>query len=477
LIEKGEFMAVNLSELLAALPDDDSSAAANSEWAQERLRMILADLAQRPAPVGSLHRMWTMSELSAQIALAYLALWVRKWFVGADAAQRQLMETNLRVGLKTFHRLGYLRGAMVKLGQAAGNMPHVLPDQVAETLDRLHFDVPPMHYSLIREVVRNEFGKEPEEMFLNFEKQAFAAASLGQVHRARLKSGEAVAVKIQYPGIARTIDADFRNLSALLLPLRLGKDWQSVKMQFEEVRRMLNQEVDYFQEAESQRQAGDLFRAEDGIVVPRVYSEYSGKRVLTTEYIPGLHLQEYLATNPSQESRNTFGTKIYVAWTRMYYAFMTYGDPHPGNYIFLNDGRLGLIDFGCVQHYGSDERELTRLADRMAYEDSSILPEVVRRACGLAANDPELEEYSQLMRESLDWMMEPVRQPGAFDFGDAKHFERGVDWFSRVSRKRLFRANPMYVYWNRSVFGWKAMLYRLRAQVDVHAVIRQERRA
>jgi aarF domain-containing kinase len=203
-------MSVNLSELLAALPDDDpSSLAANPEWAQERLRQILADLAQRPAPVGSLHRLWTMSELSVQIALAYLALWTRKWFVGAETSQRQLMETNLRVGLKTFHRLGYLRGAMIKLGQAAGNMPHVLPDQVAETLDRLHFDSPPMHYSLIREVVRNEFGKDPEEMFLNFEKQAFAAASLGQVHRARLKSGEEVAVKIQYPGIARTIDADF----------------------------------------------------------------------------------------------------------------------------------------------------------------------------------------------------------------------------------------------------------------------------
>ena len=108
-------------------------------------------------------------------------------------------------------------------------------------------------------------------MFLNSEKEAFAAASLGQVHRARLKSGEPVAVKIQYPGIARTIDADFRNLSALMLPMRLGKDWESVKAQFEEVRSMLNQEVDYRQAAASTRLARELFRPEDGIVVPRVY--------------------------------------------------------------------------------------------------------------------------------------------------------------------------------------------------------------
>ncbi len=207
---------MNVSELLAALPDDEAQAALDGEWARARLREILADLARRPAPVSSLHRLWTVSELSAQIALAYLAWWVRQWFSDAEDSKRRLMETNLRAALKLFHRLGYLRGAMTKLGQAAGNLPGILPQQMAEILDRLHCEAPPMHYPLIREVVRNEFGKGAEEIFASFEKEAFAAASLGQVHRARLKSGEAVAVKIQYPGIARTIDADFRNLSALL---------------------------------------------------------------------------------------------------------------------------------------------------------------------------------------------------------------------------------------------------------------------
>jgi predicted unusual protein kinase regulating ubiquinone biosynthesis (AarF/ABC1/UbiB family) len=400
---------------------------------------------------------------------------MRRWFSDAETSQRRLMETNLRVALKLFHRLGYLRGAMTKVGQAVGNLPQVFPEQIADTLDRLHFDSPPMHYPLIREVVRNQFGKESEDVFLSFEKEAFAGASLGQVHRARLKSGEPVAVKIQYPGIARTIDADFRNLSALVLPLRLGKAWESLKAQFEEIRRMLNQEVDYLQEAESQRLAGALFRPEDGIVVPRVYPSYSGKRVLTTDYVQGLHLPDYLATNPTQASRNAFGAKIYVAWMRMYYAFMTYGDPHPGNYLFLSDGRLGLIDFGCVQHYGPEERELVRLADKMAYEDPSLIREVVQRACGLSEDDPEMDDYVRMMEESLNWMMEPVRHPGAFDFGDEAHFQRGVDWFTRVIRKRKVRAHPMYVYWNRGVFGFKALLFRLRAQVDVHAVVRQER--
>ena len=466
---------MDVNKLLAALPENDFSPTENADLAQEKLRESFADLAPCAVPVGSLHRMWTLAELSAQIALAYLSLWVRQRFSGAADAKRQEVETNLRVALKLLHRLSYLRGAMSKIGQAVCHLPGLLPKQVAETLDHLHFDSPPMHYPLIREVVRNESGKSAEDIFLGFEKEAFAAASLGQVHRARLKSGEPVAVKIQYPGIARTIDADFRNLSALLFPMRLGKDWEFANAQFEEIRRMLNQEVDYIQEAESTRLARDLFSPEDGIVVPQVYPEYSGKRVLTTEHIQGLHLREYLATNPTQDSRNAFGTKIYIAWKRMYYAFMPYVDPHPGNYLFLNDGRLGLLDFGCVQHYGPEEREIMLLADRMAFEDPSLTPEVIRRVCGVTKDDPAYPNYLEMMNESRDWMLEPMSRPGPFDFGDEAHFQRGLDWLARTVSRKITRANPMYVYWNRSIFGIKAMLFRLGAQVNVHEVIRQER--
>ena len=284
-----------------------------------------------------------------------------------------------------------------------------------------------------------------------------------------------MAVKIQYPGIARTIDADFRNLSALMLPMRLGKDWESAKAQFAEIRRMLSQEVDYVQEAESTRFAKQLFRAEDGIVVPRVFPEYSGKRVLTTEFIDGLHLEQYLATHPTQASRNAFGTKMYVAWMRMYYAFMPYADHHPGNYLFMDDGRLALIDFGCVQRYGPEERELMQLAEKMAFEDPSLTREAVRRVCGVTEDDPAWPDYLRMMEDALAWNLEPFNQSGPFDFGDEAYFQRGVDWFARTAKKRTTRANPMYVYWNRSTFGIKALLYRLRAQVDVHQIILQER--
>ncbi len=462
----------NLSELLAQLSAGTSEASGTPALADERLREILVDLAHRPLPVHSLHRLWTLGELSAQIALAYGASWFRQCFAGAEERQRLAMETNLRVALQLFHRLSYLRGAMTKLGQSASHFGPVVPREIAAVLDRLHCEAPPMHYSLVREVVENEFGKDPESLFASFERNAFAAASLGQVHRARLRTGEPVAVKIQYPGIARTIGADFRNLGALLFPLRLSPDWAYMQAQFDEVRRMLEQEVDYRQEAEATRRAATLFQPADDIVVPRVFDDYSSGRVLTTDFMPGRHLDAFLALQPSQEQRDRAGTLIYRAHFRMYYALMNYADPHPGNYLFLDDGRLALIDFGCIQHYGPEEREILRLSEELitvpdARAVTDILLELV---CGIKPDDPSAPRYRDMMNRSKEWMMEPMRAQGPFDFGDEGHLRRGFAWFTSVMHDRTTRAHPMYVYYNRCVFGIKALLYRLAARVDVKAL-------
>ena len=467
-------MNPKVSDLIAALSEGEAGARSGDELSRENLKELLAELSRRPVPMGSLHRLWSLGELSSQVALAYFALWMRQWFASAEVRKQAVLETNLRVALKMFHRLGYLRGAIMKLGQTFGNFPDIVPAQFAEMLDRLHFEAPPMHFSLMRELVRNELGKDPEELFGAFDTEAFAAASLGQVHLARLKSGEQVAVKIQYPGIARTIEADFRNLGALLFPAHLGRDWEYLSRQFEDVHRMLQQETDYEREAESLRRARALFKPEEGIVVPQVYKEYSTRRVLTMEHIPGVHLDDFLATNPPQELRNQFGTKMYLSNFRMYYARMNYADPHSGNYVFMSDRRLGLLDFGCIQNYGEEECELIRLSEKSMAGDPGVLREVFRRGANMTDEDFANEEHVALMKESHGWMCEPLRKEGPFDFGNLEHMQRGIDWFVGLTRKRYTRSHPMYIYFNRSVFGLRALLYRLRAQVDVRELHRQE---
>ena len=219
-------MKPRIAELIAALPDDlepVQEASVDETW-----HRLLNDLAWRPAPTGRLRRLWTLGTLQAKIAAAYIAHYLRSGYADADEKRRKLNETHLKAALQLLGGMGYLRGAIMKMGQMLANYPDVVPGQFADTLGRLHFEAPPMHFSLLREMVRNELGKDPEEVFDDFETKAFAAASLGQVHRARLKgSGQQVAIKIQYPGIARTIRDDFRNMKALAFPMRLGGDWDN----------------------------------------------------------------------------------------------------------------------------------------------------------------------------------------------------------------------------------------------------------
>ena len=161
----------------------------------------------------------------------------------------------------------------MKVGQTLASFPDVAPGELVDTLEQLHFQAPPMHFGLLREMVVNELGDEPENVFAEFDENAFAAASLGQVHRARLKSGEEVAVKIQYPGIAKTIRTDFKNLIPMLLPGRLQRDGKSLQAQFDYLRRSIEHETDYAREARMLKKARSLFYEEDNIIVPRVHAD------------------------------------------------------------------------------------------------------------------------------------------------------------------------------------------------------------
>ena len=249
-------MKTNLSDLIAALPqEEDGPELLGSAEAQERLQAIFADLAYRPVPVHSLHRMWTMGELSTQVALAYASLWVRGLFADAKTKERQAIETNLRVALKMVHRLGYLRGAATKLGQAFGSLPELLPSQVVSTLDMLHAQAPPMHFSLIARSLTQRIGPGPVRSFCNIRQGTVCCC----IHRTSASSDSQVrrrgGSKNPIPGIGRAMQADLRNLMALIFPMRLSKSAASIKGQVEAMRDMLAQEMDYVHEARNMREA------------------------------------------------------------------------------------------------------------------------------------------------------------------------------------------------------------------------------
>jgi aarF domain-containing kinase len=469
-------MNPNLAELLAALPAVEDEPEARLDAAL--LQQLFDSLSRRRVPLGSLQRLGTLGAMQAQIFLAYAAWWVRGWFRSADHNAQALVETQLRVALKLVAGMSYLRGAVMKVGQTLANLPGVVPDEIVDTLEHLHFQAPPMHFALLREYVHNELGGDPEDVFATFEPRAFAAASLGQVHRARLKSGEEAAVKVQYPGIGTSIRADFRNLVALMLPMRVSRDWENLKAQMEDLRRVLELETDYEKEAEFLRKARSLFQEDDQIVVPRVYEQHSTRRVITMELIGGVHVHDFLAGNPSQELRDHFGGLIVRAWDRLFFAGrVNYADLHPGNFLFLPDGRLGLLDFGCVRPFSDGEWGLMRRAMRAMDGSREDFLRYAKQSVCLPEDAPMDPEHLRLLERLIDWSWRPGRCQGPFDFGDGQFLREGAEIFRELARKHHTRGEPLCVLSARMFFGLFSMLYRLGARVNRRMIGEEEARA
>jgi predicted unusual protein kinase regulating ubiquinone biosynthesis (AarF/ABC1/UbiB family) len=327
-------------------------------------------------------------------------------------------------------------------------------------------------------MVRNELGDDAEARFLSFDPQAFAAASLGQVHRARLRTGEEVAVKIQYPGIGRAIREDFRNFFFFLLPGRLNRDWQNTKEQFDDLRARLEHETNYAQEAAVQEKVRALFHEDDGIVVPRVFPEYSTSRVLTMDFLGGVHIDQFLARGPSQEERNQIAAKIVRAWARMLYAGrLSYADMHPGNFLVLDDGRLGVLDFGFVIAHPDEEWRLLELVDRAMTTGRHEDRIAAIKEWNLIRDDPADVDRLRLCDAFAEWCWLAQHRGEPFDFGDEAYLRRGIDLFAEMIRKRYNRSRPCTPAIARLNFGVRAILYRLKAKIDMSPIAEEEVKA
>jgi predicted unusual protein kinase regulating ubiquinone biosynthesis (AarF/ABC1/UbiB family) len=330
----------------------------------------------------------------------------------AAGEQRQLLREDLalQTAEDVADTLGTMKGVMMKIGQMASYVDGGLSPGVRRTLSRLQDSVPPMSGELAAQVVRQELGLPPERAFARWDPQPIAAASIGQVHRAVTLDGRAVAVKVQYPGIAETIAADLRNVALLRRMLRITAPAQDVDALLTELRDRVIEELDYRREAANQRLLAAYYDGHPTIYVPGIISELSTRRMVTSELAGGARFAE-LASWPQHE-RDLAAETIYRFVFRSLYEVRAFnGDPHPGNYLFQRGGRVTFLDFGLVKHFTPAELQpLLQMARNVCVEHD---PEAFRRSLEnagfLRAGAPLSTEA---IVEHLAVFYDTIREPG-----------------------------------------------------------------
>src|SRR6266702_3236082 len=292
-----------------------------------------------------------------------------------EQRQRLRQDLALETAEDVAQTIGAMKGVLMKIGQMASYVDEGLSPSVRRTLSRLQDSVPPMSAELAAGVVEAELGMPPERAFAQWDAEPIAAASIGQVHRAITRDGRAVAVKVQYPGIAEAIAADLDNVALLRRMLRITAPAQDVDALLAELRERVLEELDYRREAASQALFAEFYHGHPTIAVPRIIGELSTRRLVTSELAVGTRFGD-LAGMPQRE-RDLAAETIYRFVFRSLYELHAFnGDPHPGNYLFHGGGRVTFLDFGLVKHFTLAELQpLMQMARSLCVDDQ---PEAFR---------------------------------------------------------------------------------------------------
>ena len=312
-------------------------------------------------------------------------------------------------------QLGQMRGAAMKVGQMISmvefdGLPEDEQDELQRRLAALRDNVPPVPFAKLEKLMRQEFGGPLRRVFREFDERAFAAASIGQVHRATTVDGDDVAVKIQYPGVAEAVETDLRN-ATLLLPLvkRLAPGLDA-KALAGEMRERIAEELDYELEAQNQRRIERLMRGHPFVLVPRVHTELSTRRVLVSKYVEG---ERFEAVRRADEARHDrYGEIVF----RLYFGLLyrdriALGDPHPGNYLLCPDGRVCFLDFGLVRNVDAARVAAERAIARAVRDRDAAAVKAALLAGGYLpasrADAVDADFALSLMRMAIKWYAVP----------------------------------------------------------------------
>src|SRR3954449_13334501 len=397
-----------------------------------------------------------------------------------EQSKERLEQRHLETAMKMVGALGQMKGAAMKLGQFASFIdtefiPEEYRDIYQEQLAKLRTDAPAMPWEKVEKVLEEEYDGEPlSELFAEFEQEAFAAASIGQVHRAELLDGRQVAVKIQYPGIAEALDADLRNAGTIVRLARVLAPGLDAKAIAQEIRERVMEELDYEYEAQNQRSFARAYRDHPFIYVPEVVTRLSRRRILVTELVSGMGFEE-IKELPHEE-RSRFGEIVFRgSFGSMFNVQHFNADPHPGNYILTDDGRVAFLDFGMTKKLDREQIVLEQRAfDAASRDDPDAFRESLHEL-GFVKNPSKLD---------AERLLEHMQAIGGWYVQD-----REIEIDARIVMKIIEATNdPRSEYFDlmrresipadelmgrRMEIGLVAVLGQLRAKRNWHRIARE----
>ncbi|RTQ52160.1 AarF/ABC1/UbiB kinase family protein [Hymenobacter gummosus] len=432
-----------------------------------------------PAPLASLPtskvaRAARFAKTGLKVGANYVKHYAKR-AAGADVTPEDLHAAN---AAELYGALSEMKGSVLKVAQMLAMEKNILPAAYAEQFAQAQYQTPPLSGPLVSKAFRDAFGKSPYELFDEFDPQARQAASIGQVHFAR-KDGRALAVKVQYPGVADSIRSDIRLVKPIALRV-LGLDEAAVRPYMQEVETRLLEETDYALELRRGEQIARESAHLPHLEFPRYYPELSAARILTMDWLPGQHLKEFLATDPPQAVRNQLGQTLWDFYMHQLHALrQVHADPHPGNFLLRAEhgGTVGVLDFGCVKEVPADVHQLfTALLAPDTLADEARLLALLEQAGVLRPTDaPPLRQlYLRTLHDSLSLVGRPFRQP-VFDFGAPAYMESlyalGDNLMQQpeLRQQREPRGSEHFIYLNRTYVGLYALLTELRASVRTGA--------
>ncbi len=429
--------------------------------------------ADRARPLGSrAQRGARLAGLSATAGAGYVGSRLRGLTAGPEAESELHAATAERV----VAMLGSMKGAAMKVGQMASFVDVDLPPEIRQAyqdvLAGLRSAAPPVDPDAIAAVIAEDFGAGPDEVFAHWEREPLASASIGQVHRARLHDGTRVVTKVQYPGVAEAVEADLENAASFAPLARVVSPHLDVDALVEEMRERLRDELDYQREARYQQAFRDRYEGHPAIAVPRVHHDWCRPRVLVVDEVQGRSF-DAIAAEGDQATRDRLGELLFrFVFGSLHRFRLFHGDPHPGNYLLADDGRLWVLDFGSVKVFPRWARDgLEDVIRAVVAGDRDALVESMRRA-GFVPEGAELD-WDRLER----WfgaLHRPILRDEPFTYTSEY-----ATWVMRettdlrdgaVDALRRLSLPADYLLLNRVLLGVNSLLGRLRCTANWHRI-------